>query len=115
MKERIEVGTQSPMDILLIELMAREAGNDFIEHFHLEYGPGKPPSVEVEMTINGISVSVKDELKKLIRQLEDRFEQAVLERAQELVSASRLENLRQALDEAEWKIREELRRVQEQS
>jgi hypothetical protein len=65
-------------------------------------------TVDVELTINGESVDFLDALHDILMQFDVASERAVLERAKEVVSSSRLDALSRKLNEFEWQIEEEL-------
>lgn len=95
--------------ILLLNAMTRECKHgDILEHFKIEQEEGLDSTVGVELIINGVHVDVKKSLDEMFDRLVARYDEKVLEKAKELISETRLGRLQDLLQDAEFKIEQEL-------
>lgn len=98
--------------IFLINAISREAPRgDVLNHFNIVTKEGHKPEVDVELTINGVSVDFEKTVNEMWERLSNRFDEKVLEKAKELVSMSRFSKIEELIQDAEWKIEEELEKL----
>lgn len=112
MKQTVDALGHQDASVALLNALAaaRGPGEDDI---HLRFGMKMPcTDVEVELLVNGISVPFVETLADSLRALNDAFSRKVREEALRLVGSARLEELRQALDHAEWAIEVALEKAQ---
>jgi hypothetical protein len=121
MKEKLQpispVNWRKPWSVVLWEIMVREAKgtpdsaikSDIEQKFNLpDRASREQVEVEVELTINGVPVSFQKSVDELWERTMAQYEQRILEKAKELVSASRLGKLQEIIERAEWQLQEEI-------
>lgn len=106
MPSEIDVVAHNAPSMMILEAMAREVGDDFIEKFNL-----KGYTAEVKLTINGVEVDFVATAQELWDRLEAQFKEEVLEKAKELVGASRLSKLQRLTDRYEWEMENEIEQL----
>ena len=108
----VNVTNHNPASVLLLEAMVKKAGkNNLLQTFGIESNSGG--NVEVQLTVNGENVDFESTVNEMWTRLTTNYETHVLERAKELISCTRLNKLHNLLQDAEWKIEEELIKLQE--
>lgn len=113
MTEKIDPLANNAASVMLINAMAMLAPNDFQELFNPQYVDGKC-TVDVQLTVNGVVVPFKESVEEGWKQLEASLSDEILKRAKELVSMARLDDVRMALDNAEWRIEAALENAQKE-
>ena len=109
---KIDVLRKTPFAVLVLNAMssvANKNGGDIISHFNLP--TANPEQVEIEVKVNGVVIPFTDEGQIGLNLIMDNYEKAVKEAAVELLKSSRLNGLLVALDNAVWKIEEEIRKT----
>lgn len=112
MAERISWTNRDSLGVMLSNAMAEVAvGQDFFETFKLDVkDPDNAGAVNVVVTANGVEIPFKDEMRRTLDCLEEKFNEAVLECAKRLLGGSRLRDLADKLDRIEWGIEREIER-----
>jgi hypothetical protein len=109
MSEKINPTAHTTPAVFLINTMAREAkGKDLLEYFRVQRDGKEPPSVTVELKINGVEVDFSKSVTEMWARLRARHHEDILEQAKELVSNSRLEKLNDIIQLAEFRINNEI-------
>ena len=95
--------------IFLINVMSAEAKRgDLLEHFKINLIRNEPTKVEVELKINGVEVDFSRAITEMWNRLQDSYNADVMQKAKDLISQTRFEKLNELLQDAEYKISEEL-------
>lgn len=98
--------------IYLLNTMSREAKrSDLLEHFKIKRVDGQKTTVEVELKINGMPVDFSKSIQEMWDRMFNRYEDDVLEKAKELLSATRFDKLNQILSAAEDEIEKEVKNL----
>jgi hypothetical protein len=107
----------TPVAVIVMNAMAATKGvdpDDFLKTFNIEV-PTNPtddyPVVEMEVRINGVLVPFLQEVEIGLNKIVDDHERDVKKAALEMLKASRLSSLLSALDNAEWRIEDEIQRL----
>lgn len=113
MKEKIDIikDRNDPASILLLKAMlaAKPSRGHMLEAFFEDQGIPYGPVVEVEMTINGVSVPIIETLNACWEAADKIQQEEVLKKAQELILESGLDKIRNALDNAERLVKDAIR------
>jgi ribosome-associated translation inhibitor RaiA len=115
MSERVNPLDGSAAGILLMNAMSAGAKDTEFDRLFVEpsRAKGEPIKVDVVLLVNGHEVPFMKCVNDAWKSIDERVDEMVREKAMELVSKSRLDGLMRALDDAEWRIEEELRKAQE--
>ena len=114
MKEKIDIikDRTDPASMLLLKAMLASQigkGKKMLEAFFEAQGIPYGPVVEVEMTINGVSVPIVETLNAAWNAADDVQNAEVTKKAQELILESGLDKIRSALDNAERLVKDVIR------
>lgn len=98
--------------IYLLNTMTREVKRgDLLEHFKIPLVDGQKTVVEVEMKINGVPVNFSESIQDMWDRMFSSYEDDVLRKAKELLSATRFDRLNDLLNVAEWEIEQEVTKL----
>jgi enamine deaminase RidA (YjgF/YER057c/UK114 family) len=101
----IDVTHQNAASLLVLEAMCEKVGDgDILEVFKV----GTDAKVEVKMFVNDVEVDVVQALNEAWERLEAVYEKNLLEKAKELVSMTKFEDLSHKLERAAWDIEQAL-------
>jgi len=109
MSEMIDPTTRTAPAIFLINVMSKESDpRNLLSHFKIDQVEGQPTLVNVELKINGVEVDFSKAITEMWDRLHSSHGDDVLKKAKELLRQTRFEKLNALLEEAEWKIEDEL-------
>ncbi len=116
MPEVINPLTRQNPEVILWNAMCAVVKDDqnIIDMFKIQYPPHDPDAgtVSVQVLVNGVEVPFIDSVKKGLETLMGSFDEAVLDKAKELITEQpTLLNLQSKLSEADWAINEALEAV----
>lgn len=105
--ELIDVTKRDIPGVFLINALAKAEGVSEV------IATGPTPVCEVELTINGVSVPVAATLEDMWNRAIADLNERAKKMAYEMVSEAALDPLREALQEADWRIKEALDKLPE--
>jgi hypothetical protein len=109
-EDPISPGEHSTAGVFLINTMSAHAPRaDLLEVFRFK--EGEPRVVEAELRINGVEVNFRAAIEDCWGRLSNRFDEATLEKAKELVKASRLRKMQDIIERAEWELSNEIEQL----
>lgn len=113
--EKVSPVAYNPACVMLLNAMAALAGDkgDIAEIFALEFKKGEQCLVDVQLIVNGVSVPFTAAVTFAWESLNKKINKKVEERALELLNGSGLIDLKNAIDDAQWKIEDALRKALE--
>jgi len=108
MISRVNVVDHSVASILILEAMVATVGDrgEIVKHFDCNAA-----GVEVQMLVNGQPVDAVKALTDAWERLESGFEERAKEKAMEMIQGAGLRSLLDAIEQAEWQIRDKLEAV----
>lgn len=108
MTETVRILDRNEACITIFEAMVRACPDkDIINVFGIET-KGNDSVAEVKMTVNGIEVPVLETLNHFWGQYDDHLNKAAQEKVKETVMGAGLQNLVNALQNAEWMVNDAL-------
>lgn len=111
---KVNVLKSAAFEVLLLNAMSEVKGlspNDFLEHYGITT-PNPSPMVEVEVRVNGVVVPFVEVAEVGLDLMVKRYEADVKRAALDLLKGSRLYDLQMALEQAEWRIEDEISKLE---
>ena len=106
---KINVIGKETSEILIFRAMCRKAKElGFEGDLRKTFGiPERSTTADVILTVNGVEIDIVSALASVM----DTYDEHVKTAAKELLAGSKLDNLRAAIETAEYKIQEELDKI----
>lgn len=102
MSEKIDLVSHATASIMLMNAVAKHfPRSDLRAALSMERGGS---TVEVKLTVNGVEIPFKSTIEDMWKQMVDSRDERALELAKDIITGAGLQNIFEAVRDAEWHI-----------